>query len=470
VNESFFQPLLLCFKSDDFMDAFFAAAGHTTSAGLQKHVAATGDPGVPLKLFQPIHGRYYMICASLCCRISGFPDREPRLAEGERVSFVIRRLLNNEEYGWVAEEEEKGWHRVQNSSGTLLSNEERVPLFSTTAGNNRLIFSGYLPVTSRETYVPKPDESPLSFPQTDPRPDEYHETITRSLERLLQESALSEESAEQVSLFLLLDLSIFISSNAPKVYDALRGEFPVEDLNGNQQSLVAYLLARKKNATTLADAVVHAGDLRQQIEQLSGEDPLPLHYDLRDFSGLNAVTLQYRVLAPNVLTPYQAPGEPPQEPVPKFPMEPGDRYLVRCVYERPQCDPFQVWVSKPSETFEIASFFDPQAPARPLRIGLPVDVSIAGLRKFRKGVAFMMSKALRNKIARIIGKEKEVLAGDDLNSEGSATLGMMCSFSIPIITICAFILLLIIVGLLNIVFWWLPFFKICFPLKLGSSD
>jgi hypothetical protein len=39
----------------------------------------------------------------------------------------------------------------------------------------------------------------------------------------------------------------------------------------------------------------------------------------------------------------------------------------------------------------------------------------------------------------------------------------MCTFSIPIITLCAFILLLVLVIVLNIVFWWIPFFKICLP-------
>ena len=40
---------------------------------------------------------------------------------------------------------------------------------------------------------------------------------------------------------------------------------------------------------------------------------------------------------------------------------------------------------------------------------------------------------------------------------------MICSLSIPIITICALILLMIIVSLLNIVFFWVPLFKICLP-------
>jgi len=42
--------------------------------------------------------------------------------------------------------------------------------------------------------------------------------------------------------------------------------------------------------------------------------------------------------------------------------------------------------------------------------------------------------------------------------------GMVCSFSIPIITICALIMLILIVKLLDIIFFWMPFFQICLPL------
>jgi hypothetical protein len=49
-------------------------------------------------------------------------------------------------------------------------------------------------------------------------------------------------------------------------------------------------------------------------------------------------------------------------------------------------------------------------------------------------------------------------------SSGGASIGMVCSLSIPIITICALILLIIIVSLLDIVFRWTPYFLLCFPL------
>jgi hypothetical protein len=39
---------------------------------------------------------------------------------------------------------------------------------------------------------------------------------------------------------------------------------------------------------------------------------------------------------------------------------------------------------------------------------------------------------------------------------------------LPIITICALILLIMIVFLLNIVFFWAPFFRVCLPVPLRS--
>ena len=40
---------------------------------------------------------------------------------------------------------------------------------------------------------------------------------------------------------------------------------------------------------------------------------------------------------------------------------------------------------------------------------------------------------------------------------------MICSLSIPIVTICALILLIIMVTLLDIIFRWLPYLIFCFP-------
>jgi hypothetical protein len=116
----------------------------------------------------------------------------------------------------------------------------------------------------------------------------------------------------------------------------------------------------------------------------------------------------------------------------------------------------------PSQPFTFAPFFDPDAPARPVRIPLPSDVSIAGLRKFNKNVTFMMSDAMRKKMQSIVGKEQDILDNPDL-PEPSGDIAFVCSFSIQIIFLVAFMLLMIFVVVFNLIFWWLAFFKICLP-------
>jgi hypothetical protein len=46
---------------------------------------------------------------------------------------------------------------------------------------------------------------------------------------------------------------------------------------------------------------------------------------------------------------------------------------------------------------------------------------------------------------------------------------MMCTLSIPIITICALILLMVIVLLFDFIFKWIPLFIMCFPLPKFKS-
>jgi hypothetical protein len=53
--------------------------------------------------------------------------------------------------------------------------------------------------------------------------------------------------------------------------------------------------------------------------------------------------------------------------------------------------------------------------------------------------------------------------GGSCKDDQGASLGLLCSFSIPIVTICALILLMIIVNLLDIIFKWMPYFFLCFP-------
>jgi hypothetical protein len=175
----------------------------------------------------------------------------------------------------------------------------------------------------------------------------------------------------------------------------------------------------------------------------------------------------------------------PQPAVPTAAIQPANAlegwFVIRCAYERPACEPARdAVVSERTEPFQMAGFFDPDAPARPIRIGLPIDTTPAGLRKFDKNTAFVISDTLCGQIRRMKGLtfgdlimsvlpwplHKDLPGGESgpCKTDTGLSIGMICSISIPIITLCALILLMVVVALLDIVFRWLPYFIICFPI------
>jgi hypothetical protein len=100
-------------------------------------------------------------------------------------------------------------------------------------------------------------------------------------------------------------------------------------------------------------------------------------------------------------------------------------------------------------------------------VPLPDITDPAVRNALKPGVAFEVPQALAKFLNQDLTK---VLSGAKPGDGTDLGFGMLCSFSIPIITICAFVLLSIILALLNIVFWWLPFVKICLPIpKRGGN-
>ncbi len=156
------------------------------------------------------------------------------------------------------------------------------------------------------------------------------------------------------------------------------------------------------------------------------------------------------------------------------------RFVLRFVHQRCDCGPMHAPVlSAPSALFELAGFFDTDAPLRPIRIALPFDTSPGGLRKFGKNSAFIMSDLLCGQMKRVrrlgfgdlvlsvlpwpFHKDLDVSATAPCGTGTPNTFGTICTLSIPIITIVAFILLIVIATLLDLIFRWLPFLIACFP-------
>jgi hypothetical protein len=233
----------------------------------------------------------------------------------------------------------------------------------------------------------------------------------------------------------------------------------------------------------LRQAVVAANANDAQIEQaglpVAGNTPdipawpppgyTPAELTVSPFDTIKPMSLQ--LLVANALPPLSSvPATVDVTPLPPLAQPPADPtgsnyFIIRCVYLRPQC--MCAVISPPSQQFLLTNYFDSQAPARRIQVALPMEASAAGLRKYDKGVAFSVSQELRNQMQRVASLND--LSNGAFSGPGVG-LGWICSFSIPIITICAFILLFCMVLALNLIFFWIPFFKICFPVPTAQSE
>jgi len=406
-------------------------------------------------------------------------------------------------------------------------------------GTRRTVLAGLVPVSRRDAYLgaaPREEPSTPSAPtssEPDPRmtllqkqvSEPWRQIVARAtaIEALLRKArdespSPSQSEREQtrkdgreqiqtVSWYVLLDLAKFLEEHLPNVWAAVVGaaaptspaEAALVDAIDNttytkdsatrsmRQALVAIRgretqLERVTQPYTEGSAAwppeLFALAAIRSTEQLSFRVGDVIPTPIERVSGLTPSRLETLVGAalPGVASaPMPAPALATRPLL--APSDPG-WFVVRCVYERPHCGPLAPpLVSEPSDVFQLAGFFDPDAPARPIRIGLPLDVSPAGLRKFDKNTAFMVSDILCGHVQRMKGltlgdlvrsvlpwplhKDLSVQGGPCADAGGC--VGMMLSISIPIVTICALMLMMIIVNLLDIVFRWTPYFMVAFP-------
>lgn len=589
----FRRPAVLRFATDTFMQDFqdalalrpatvrgFVAREETwrkPAAGLPPRTAAAPaavPTGETLKLFQPVHGRFYLVTASLGCRVPGLPEHTVDLASGETVSFVLRRLATDEatgartEMAWVKGTSAHGWTAA--ATAAPLDAEERLPMFGTffeADGLKRRLFAGLIPVDRREQYVGGRDVTPAEADDAAPSPApapapaavapistedarvlEFQRSVLDPWVGLRDWYAIetanvtdwarvnaARTAAEQASALVLLDLATFVRQEIPDVWDAFATPALAASLPTGQRAFhdaFAFALWNRTAAgtgavsSTFRQALLDADDSREDLENATltvGVPPsFPAGYAPRlltvdpaidpalttlalyplatrnaiaaDKGTLNALLDRSASLPEDVPGVHRRPivqklmdalnevdvaagaggtggGAPvptaadePQRPPTLAPLnaQGDDAYIVRCVYARPRCGKRSPpVVSDASAEFQLAGFFDADAPQRAIRVAMPVDTSPAALRKYDRNVAFLLSDELRKQMSRVKGM-KELMDGD-VGSPSGLNISVICSLSIPIITICALIVLMLMVSLLNIVFFWLPFFISCFP-------
>ena len=561
-----------------------------------------------LKLYQPVHNRYYLVTASLVCRRPGLPDRRVDPGRQEQVRFVLRRLLPAadaagaaatdprlwREHAFVQIGNAAEWRPVGASADRLLAGEERLPMFGFGIERDaprRQLVGGLIPVGRREAYVsagvrtgaPVDGEDVAPVPGPDTRllllqmqvTGPWGELVTQALDEIERFADSSRDTAitglfdddevptqpdagirrrvreqiQTVSWYALLDFTRFLRHQLPRIWEALTGARPRTDLDPARElpllvRLEQTVLTINKTELTSGSGHVSASaldTLAQALQafaldtDLEGElEDVEVAYDRRisastspwpDFLfpladvGANAALapavgktgpFPFTVAGENLsgaadrdtivarvtrvleelealveqALPAETESARPEIVVPRPQnLDPREAWFtIRCVYERPNCGPRQPEVlSLPTEPFRMAGFFDPDAPARPIRIPMPFDISLAGLRKYNKNATLMISDALCGQLRRI----RKFSLGDlvlsvlpwpfhkdltDPTAPGGCTepngnpLGMFCSLSIPIVTLCALILLIIMVALFDLFFRWLPFLFLCLPI------
>ncbi len=137
------------------------------------------------------------------------------------------------------------------------------------------------------------------------------------------------------------------------------------------------------------------------------------------------------------------------------------RLFFRIKSENPNCPPELVW-SCYSDPFRIGAWYESSgrvvAP-----VPLPDPFNKSALQQAKPTSSFAVPASLMNAMN---GASLTSLSAGTAPASGGGGIGItwLCSFSIPLITICAFFVLNIFLSLLNIVFFWMAFIKICIPI------
>lgn len=475
----------------------------------------------PLVLYQPIHQRYCFVLGSLVCRRVGLPDRAvaPR---GERVSFVVRRVdEDGNEQAWMPDR--RAWAAAPDPS-QLVDGEEQHPMQTAPVGvatssgpaaamlgldqpGLRKLHFGFVPVADRTTNPPVlPDadavnavlDDPEMQAGDDPRLMAFRLRVAGAWSDLAARKDTVEHAGGDVgllrieipSLYVLLDLRDWLATYLPGVLQALIDEDSLPA--GAREDL-----RKELNINIRADGASKPlrealGELEPFLPLLVGDDsvgtpstdydlsaPLPdpaldtyaelaAHIDSLAGTGATDGGLVGAALAEEDAdlhgtgAPVQVPAELQGTIVarPTDPAATGDRHVLRLVYEHEPCAPV---VSKPSAVVRFAGIYDPDAPARKVRIPMPDP---ANLRRFSRGVAIEMPPKLRKILDGISPKQ---LKEEPPDEGGDWGVGMVCMFSFQIFFLLSFIIAFIFLILLNIAFWWLAFIKICFPIPVKKS-
>ncbi|MGB8169820.1 MAG: hypothetical protein WCF18_20125 [Chthoniobacteraceae bacterium] len=485
-NDKIAQPLLVKRTDQEFVPGVLDGLRRKlTPEQLGKPAAAEDFLGGNLRLYQPVHRTFNLVLLEAVCERPGFPRLDPR--DIVSAGFVVRRVNGAEEQGWLLRDDHViGWNapvdakldpdprqrRPRLNAGNPHINgklarlhealeppAERVaPLFlappdvCTEAG--RTLIYGLVPVSSSER-----SEEPAPV-EVDP------EIVTASTPPFLRDLNYDVRS-KLGSEIAITGLENRFAANPPDplvdfIQDLRLIHFGWRAFDSPEGALIATLLHEIK--LQFGDAQRPLDDyLRELVNRLvlrtdGRTDPIPVP----DVWPAPDATLagKIRAAAQNSLQARLREGVPNEQ---RF-AERNALYRihafirVRCA---DGCPPVLQW-SSPSAVFSIAPWW--ANGAKPLHtIELP-DFDKDTIKNIKPNVAFKLPPRL----AEMLKQSPKTFLDGKATLPGIG-LGWVCSLSIPIITLCAFIVLFIFLVLLHIAFQWLFYIKICLPFPKPES-
>ena len=492
-------PVILTMHDDDFPGRFLqdlASRGHP-------HVSSACVADIPADpLFQPVQRMTHVAMVQITCNSLGYPRLDPKRVASAGV--VIRRINGDRMQAWMrsptglfrwidvtdetAKEDPNPALRPAHPSGqaaldlqlaalrmTASYTESSTPAFvappATCAELCRTVIYGLVPTASSEMS----DALPVVAPAYDA------DQVAKSLPILLQAKAHSAPLAgEQVNYCWMsnefLSRQFPPKGSPPKpshkvvhfqrfstALNLLKSAFGAFDDTSEGKKIMSAL---NEHSVYFDDGARPMGEFyREAASKLLDYDPssgpaqnvtMPNSWDPLTHDDVNLLV--------SVLAPKSKQMLMPQGRFQNSSRRYRLRMFVRVKSAHPNCPPTLVW-SRYSEPFQIAPWY--QSSGRPhVPVPLPDPTDRNFLKNVKPDCTFSVPGGL-------MGAMQGTSMSGLMNGAGGGAklgLGWLCSFSIPLITICAFFVLNIFLSLLNIVFFWMAFIKICIPIPTIESD
>jgi hypothetical protein len=495
-------PAILDRDDADFITAVLE--DFRTDAGrgaLAASLAAERQADQTLKLFQPIQRRFHLALIEAWCDMPGKPRIDP--AKVEAAGMVLRRQRTDgygrtvyegwmraagRLRGWLAVDRlgadgadpqpavrvarrSTGQPRLDRALNALVAttdpavlDEHVIPMFvappDVCADAGRSLYYGVVQTASAELAATAPDTA-AAFEGFGPDSAEFKKHLVTPLQGLayafpsagqhrasswFQGLSRSSVVAEQGFLRLLQQVAI--------EFDAFGSGSESRQLFAALQAITLFYAVQpgETEARTIkAGDFLHNAVAMLDTDTAASSLEMPATWPAQNATAWAALaTAMSNAMRARFIAVKGRPG--------RFD-EPGARYVLRAFLrlkaEGP-CPGRTLW-SAYSEPFVIAPWYE--AGGTPTQIALP---DLIGDRKLLKSlkpnVSFILPPSLQNLLA---GNGKDMLDGKKGN--GNSSIGWICSFSIPIITLCAFIVLNIFLSLFDLFFGWMMSIKICIP-------